>query len=99
MYSISKPKHTIPLVDNNYPDYLFQIEKLHSKLLFGAKDNLTCPVWVYFKKHNPTMILALDVGSILSLQKKNGEFQVIVQIESIAFSPNGRKAVLEVKLA
>lgn len=112
---------SIVCTDNQFEHYVFYVPKkwgLHWFFGYDAPlredgnpvqlEEMTLFCYIGKTSLDPTMILSLDVGDVLTLQAKKNNIRhshnsqsckntLLVQIEDINFSPSGRQAEISVK--
>lgn len=95
--------NSLVYLDSNFPDYLFLVNKTIARVI-NADAVADLDFWkvdVYFKPNadTSTQVMSIETGDVLFLrpQKNQNLKEVIVQVDTVDFSKNGRSASLEVK--
>lgn len=115
---------SVVCLDDQFDQYIFYVPKRWGMYWFGGLEaplkedgapmeleDITLFCYIARSCTDPTMILSLDVGDVLTLKPKKGflrsrdnisnqsrnRSELLVQIEDINFSPSGRHAEISVK--
>jgi len=96
-------KNSFFFQDENFPELVFGVKKLHMyDFMSPWKDLGPFEMTVYFnpgETENATDVICIDIGDVLKLKKKlhpDSADTVLVQIDSIFFKNKGRSATLSV---